>query len=85
MSTAITFAAETFVNAGGAVLDRENRHLSLSQVFRWYARDFGATQAERLRFIAPYFYHESDRSFVETHAGTLKITYQRYDWRLNRY
>ncbi|MFW6127269.1 MAG: DUF547 domain-containing protein, partial [Thermodesulfobacteriota bacterium] len=80
----LTFAAETFVNSGGAVLDRENRLISLSQVFKWYARDFGATQAERLRFIAPFFYNTQDRAFLEDQADTLKISYQRYDWRLNR-
>jgi len=80
----LTFAAETFINSGGAVLDRENRLISLSQVFKWYARDFGATQAERLRFIAPFFYKAQDRAFLEAQADNLKISYQRYDWRLNR-
>lgn len=81
----LTFAAETFVNAGGAVLDQENHRISLSQVFKWYARDFGADQGQRLRFIAPYFYDEADRAFIEAQADSLKITYQKYDWRLNRY
>lgn len=76
----LTFASETFINSGGAVLDRENRRLSLSQVFKWYARDFGATQAERLRFIAPYLYDARDRAFLEDQA----VSYQEYDWRLNR-
>jgi GH15 family glucan-1,4-alpha-glucosidase len=80
----LAFAAETFVNSGGAVLDKEHRRVSLSRVFKWYARDFGAAQGERLRFIAPFFYHEQDRRFIEAHADTLEVTYQKYDWRLNR-
>jgi hypothetical protein len=80
----LTIAAETFINAGGAVLDRDHRHLSLSRIFRWYARDFGATQAERLRGIAPYFFNDDDRQFILDNAGALAITYQEYDWRLNR-
>lgn len=81
----LTFAAEAFVNAGGAVLDRSRRRLSLSRIFKWYARDFGATQGERLRFIAPYFYNKEDREFLAEQADTLEVSYQRYDWRLNRY
>lgn len=80
----LTFAAEAFINSGGAALDRDNRHISLSQVFKWYARDFGATQAERLRFIAPYLFQAQDRAFLEDQADTLQVSYQRYDWRLNR-
>jgi hypothetical protein len=81
----LTIASETLVNSGGAVLDRTHQAISLSRIFKWYARDFGATQAERLGFIAPFFFAEEDRQFIETHAATLKVTYQDYDWRLNRY
>jgi len=80
----LTIAAETFISAGGAVLDQARRRLSLSQVFKWYARDFGATQGQRLRFIAPFFYNEADRTFVEEHAETLTVVYQNYNWRLNK-
>ena len=80
----LTIAAETFINAGGTVLYRDNRRLSLSRIFMWYAQDFGATQAECLRFIAPYFFNDNDRQFILDNAGALTITYQEYDWRLNR-
>lgn len=80
----LTIAAETFISAGGAVLDRDNRRLSLSRIFLWYAQDFGATQTERLRFIAPYFFNDRDRQFILDNAGALAISYQDYDWRLNR-
>jgi GH15 family glucan-1,4-alpha-glucosidase len=85
LEEAFTIAGRTFINAGGAVLDRANRRISLSRIFKWYASDFGATQAERLRFIAPYFYDKQDRKFIEEHAESLSVTYQEYDWRLNRY
>jgi GH15 family glucan-1,4-alpha-glucosidase len=81
----LTMASQTFVNSGGAVLERSRNQISLSRVFKWYATDFGATQAERLRFITPYFFNAQDRSFVEDHADSLKVSYQSYDWRLNRY
>jgi hypothetical protein len=81
----LTMAAQTFVNSGGAVLDRSQERLSLSRIFKWYAGDFGATPAERLRSIARYLDREEDRVFIEEHAHRLKVTYQNYDWRLNRY
>jgi hypothetical protein len=80
----LTIAAQTFINSSNVVLDRARGSLSLSRIFQWYAPDFGATQGERLRFIAPYLDNEQDRGLIEDHAESLKVTYQRYDWRLNR-
>jgi hypothetical protein len=81
----LNIAANAFINGGGANLDRETNHVSLSRVFKWYNRDFGKTQAERLKFIAQYLYDENDRQFLIEHTETVNITYQDYDWRLNRY
>ena len=36
-------AGRTFLNAGGAVVDRERNRLSLSRIFKWYGEDFGET------------------------------------------
>ncbi|MBM4273904.1 MAG: DUF547 domain-containing protein [Deltaproteobacteria bacterium] len=81
----LTIAAQAFINSGGVVLDRSQQTISLSRIFKWYAGDFGATQVECLRFIAFYLDKEQDRTFIEEHANRLKVTYQNYDWRLNRY
>ncbi len=80
----LTIAAQTFINSSNVVLDRSQGRLSLSRIFMWYAGDFGATQADRLRFIAGYLDNEQDREFINDHAHRLKVTYQTYDWRLNR-
>jgi len=80
----LNISGQTFLNAGGIVLDRPAKRVRLSRIFRWYARDFGKTDGDRLRFIAPFLYEERDRCFLEEHADELKIDYQRYDWRLNR-
>ena len=81
----LDIAGRTFLNAGGIVIDREDRRVSLSRIFKWYAKDFGKSQAGRLRFIASFLYDDDERRFVEEHAGILSIDYQDYDWRLNRY
>jgi hypothetical protein len=77
-------SGRTFLNAGGIIIDRERHGVSLSRIFKWYAKDFGATDAERLRFIAPYLYDEEERAFLEENAEALSVAYQPYDWRLNR-
>ena len=80
----LTMASQTFINSGGAVLDQSRKKISLSRIFKWYARDFGADQAERLRFIARYLDNPQDRALIEDQADSLSISYQNYDWRLNR-
>ncbi len=80
----LTLASQTFINSGGAILDRSGQSISLSRIFKWYARDFGANQGQRLRFIAQHLDNKQDCAFIKDHADSLKITYQSYDWRLNR-
>ena len=80
----LSIAAAAFLNGGGVLIDRERHRVSLSRIFKWYGRDFGFSQVELLRFIAPYLNRDEDREFVEKNAETLKVAYQDYDWRLNR-
>jgi len=80
----LDISGRTFLNAGGIRVDRKAESVSLSRVFQWYGDDFGRSTAERLRFLAPYLYNDQDRSFIESRAETLTVTYQDYDWRLNR-
>ena len=81
----LTMAAGAFVNAGGVVIEQERHRVLLSRIFKWYARDFGASQAERLRFIMSYLDRQPDREFIEKNAETVEVVYKDYDWRLNRY
>lgn len=81
----LTIAGKTFINGGGITVDRQSNRITLSRIFKWYAGDFGATQAERLIFIAHYLYSDKDRKFLLENAENVKVDYQDYDWRLNRY
>ena len=76
--------ARSFLNGGGAEVDRNRRTVSLSRIFSWYAEDFGTTMAERPRLAARYLYDEADREFLTREAGTVMALFQEYDWRLNR-
>ncbi len=80
----LDISGRTFLNAGGVRIDRDAGKISLSRVFQWYGEDFGRSAAERLRLLAPYLYDEKDRKFIENRAETLNVSYQDYDWRLNR-
>jgi hypothetical protein len=77
-------AARSFINSSSVALDRGQNKISLSSIFKWYGGDFGAGQAERLRFIAGFLDKAEDRAFIEEHAAHLQVTYQPYDWRLNQ-
>ena len=80
----LNISGRTFLNAGGIILNHKTGRVSVSPIFRWYARDFGKTKGDLLRFIAPFLYREEDRRFLEEKANELKLHYQKYDWRLNR-
>jgi len=81
----LTIAGEAFLNGGGIMIDRGKNHVSLSRIFSWYAADFGKTLPERLRFIVPYLYNQDDKDFLAENAEHIRVKYQDYDWRLNRY
>jgi GH15 family glucan-1,4-alpha-glucosidase len=80
----LDISGRTFLNAGGIQIDREAGKIYLSRVFKWYGEDFGRTTTGRLRFLAPYLYSDEDRAYIEERAAELTVSYQDYDWRLNR-
>ncbi|MGA1789890.1 MAG: glycoside hydrolase family 15 protein [bacterium] len=80
----LAIAAETFLNSGGVIIDRERNRVSLSRIFKWYAEDFGKTQSERLRFVSRYLHNDKDKGFLQEKGDTVTIDFQDYDWRLNR-
>lgn len=81
----LTIAARTFLNSGGIRIDRTKNHVVLSRIFKWYASDFGKTQAEIIKAITQYIYDTKDKKFLEERAEMVKVDYFDYDWRLNRY
>ena len=53
----------------------------LSSILKWFAEDFGNTQAARLRYIAPYLPDQTSQRAAARGAG--RLSYLRYDWGLN--
>ncbi len=81
----LDISGKTFLNAGGIKIERQRGWVFLSRIFKWYGKDFGDTESEILKFITPYLYSEEDRKFIKENLNHLKVRYQGYDWRLNRY
>lgn len=80
-------AARSFVNNGGVSVDRRSGEVRMSQIFRWYAPDFGARPLALgdprplLEFVSPYLADEADRRFVLN--GRPRVRFLPYDWSLN--
>ncbi len=81
----LNISGKTFLNSGGIIIDKERKNISLSRIFKWYGEDFGKNQPEKLNFLATFLYDKEDREFLKNYADNIKIHYQDYDWRLNRY
>ena len=73
----LTLATRNFIDAETEI-DPTSGRVVISQIFRWYAPDFGGEAGVRA-FLAAYL-PEGDRKRA---AATAKIAYRTYDWRLN--
>ena len=74
-------AAELFINStNGTILDKENKTIYLSWIFKRYGRDFGDDKDSVVRFIARYHY---EKDYIENNMDELKVKYMDYDWGLN--
>ncbi|MBI2301257.1 MAG: DUF547 domain-containing protein [Armatimonadetes bacterium] len=67
-------------NPSRNTIDPAGRRLALSQIFKWYASDFGAGEAALRAYLAHYL--EGDRKQLLQDA-TVPISYLKYDWALN--
>lgn len=69
--------AHKFINDKTKVrLDRSNRTLYISSIFKWFRKDFG----DVIKFIGKYLPEDEAKFIVERNP---KIRYLHYDWSLN--
>ncbi len=79
----LDMAATLFIRSpNGARLDRKNKILHLSPIFKWYRKDFEKSSGSIIEFLKKYL-REEDRKFIEDNLSEIKISYQEYDWGLN--
>jgi hypothetical protein len=79
----LDIAAQSFVNRNGLILDKKNNILRLSQIFKWYAPDFGRSGQEVIDY-ALQFAQQDLREYIQVNAGKLKLEYLPYKWNLNK-
>src|SRR5574341_2525319 len=83
----LDMAARTLINNGGVEIDRAAGNVRLSQIFQWYAPDFGGRpfalgdKRPLLKFIAAYLADEADREYMR--RDKLTVRFRPYDWLLN--
>lgn len=84
----LDLAARAFVNGGGVEIDRGSGEVRLSQIFRWYAPDFGGRplawgdKRPLLKFISLYLEDEIDREYM-LQVPQPEVRFLPYDWTLN--
>ena len=84
----LDMAAQAFINGGGVRLERTRGEVWLSQIFQWYASDFGGRpfglgdKRPLLKFVARYWSEVLDREALL--QGSLAVRFQPYDWNLNQ-
>ncbi len=76
-------AAKSFVNSSEVLVLPEEGKVLLSEIFRWYERDFGG-KGGVLDFIFDYLVDEKERRFIRENSANLRFEYLHYDWNLNR-
>jgi len=76
-------AAKGFINSSEVLVLPEENKMLISEIFRWYASDFGG-RSGMLDFIFDYLVDENARRFIQQNYASLHIEYLHYDWNLNR-
>lgn len=74
-------AARSFVD-GTVEIQPKNNEVLLSQIFRWYEKDFGGRDGV-LDFLTSYLPNDHRREFLETSKSYLRLRHEPYDWGLN--
>jgi hypothetical protein len=76
-------AAKSFVNSSEVLVLPEEGKMLISEIFRWYEKDFGG-KGGVIDFIFDYLVGENARHFIRENSLNLPIEYLHYDWNLNR-
>lgn len=75
-------AARNFVNSSEIVILPERGKLMLSQIFKWYCRDFGGRK-ELVDFLLGYLDRDEKSAYLAANWRGMRFEYLFYDWNLN--
>jgi hypothetical protein len=79
----LELATASFVNSQEVEIIPSQNLLRISQIFRWYRRDFGGNQRSIIQFLFRYLDPGERKDFLESHQEAVKVRYRDYDWSLN--
>jgi len=70
-----------FANPENFRWDPAQRRFHLSEIIQWFGSDFGATQADQLRYLSTYLPTPQAQQAAQQNAGS--VSYLNYSWALN--
>ena len=76
-------AAKSFVNSSEVLILPEQKKILISEIFRWYEKDFGGLRGIK-DFLTDYLVDLRAKNFIRDNYRDLVIEYLHYDWNLNR-
>jgi hypothetical protein len=75
-------ATKSFINSSEVVILPEQNKILLSQIFKWYAKDFGKKE-DLFIFLIRYLNECKNAEYLAENIDTIKTEYLYYDWNLN--
>ncbi len=79
----LEIASRRFVNSSEVIVLPEEGKIMLSEIFKWYASDFGDKRGV-LDFLYDYLADDKARKSIRDKAEKIRFEYIYYDWNLNR-
>lgn len=78
----LDIATKNFINSSEVVIIPEQNKIFLSQIFKWYGKDFKGKE-KIFQFLLKYLYEDEKSTFLKSRMSTINIEYLFYDWNLN--
>eukprot|EP00003_Mantamonas_plastica_P031912 TRINITY_DN8471_c0_g1_i1.p1 TRINITY_DN8471_c0_g1~~TRINITY_DN8471_c0_g1_i1.p1 ORF type:complete len:199 (-),score=47.50 TRINITY_DN8471_c0_g1_i1:44-640(-) len=81
----LTNQMNSFLNntAKGLKLDRENKLLTLSPIFKWFQKDFIKEKGSVMNFILEFYDNTDGVAWLQEHKADIKLEYFSYNWDAN--
>ena len=78
----LELAARNFIQ-GDLVIDKDQKQISISNIFRWYQVDFGGKQGV-IDFLLNHIIDLGDQQWLEENRTKVRLNFHPYDWGLNQ-
>ena len=78
----LELATKNFINSSEVIIMPEENRMLISQIFKWYKRDFGGRRGI-LDLIKRHILDDDKKEYIEKSGSNIEIDYLFYDWNLN--